>query len=200
EMIIGLGQEKKMLIVLSESSGEYESPRTSRESSADGNDSNDAGLRSDPVAELKFSHNQAYTPGLRDRVTRAYLDDVMIKIKSDCLPDGNPKSVRMKMRNRLRDKKNPIYIVIKSENETRYSEYHQQFYRINRCGGAFKNSNVVYLYPASFTDECGSLEAVLFHELLHLAGLKDDTAYAATEKCYSFQALKKPFWPMHNRD
>jgi len=45
---------------------------------------------------------------------------------------------------------------------------------LRQYGGTPRGSQGVYVRPVSFTGECGSLASILFHELIHVIGMKDD--------------------------
>jgi len=143
-----------------------------------------------PLAELIFSLNESYSEKFRELILDAYLNDVVVKVKSDCLPDSHQDSIRMKMINRLSDASRPIYVVIKGGGKkTRLKVNAARTYIIEVCGASPKFSSYVYLYSSSFENRCGSLAATLFHELLHVVGLGEDESDAFTKGCYSDKAV-----------
>ncbi len=185
ELVVKKRDKIRLDIIISEESiefKEYKKPKITDDLLMEEN-------KKKSLAELKFSHNEAYNEKLKDLILDAYEDDVMIKVKSDCLPDSNPNSIRMKMINRLEDASKPIYIVISNEDKIRKVVQKQGLLEIFQCGGSPKESNYIYLYPKAFTKICGSLAAILFHELLHIVGMGDDLAYPLTKKCYGDEAV-----------
>jgi hypothetical protein len=144
------------------------------------------------MAELILSENDAYSEEMKDRVLDAYLNDIRIKIKSNCLPDGHPDSIRMRMIDRLFKSPNPIYIIIKNSKKYSIIEQKGEIYRIEKCGSTLKSSSIIYLYPGAFENRCGSFASVLFHELLHVAGLRDENVYPNTQMCYGSEAVETP--------
>lgn len=144
------------------------------------------------LAPLIVSPFGAFTEELEDLILDAYLDDVKIKIRSDCLPDSRPDSPRMKMLIRLSDAYKPIFVLIQDDREYRIIEKRGNFFRLEKCGGTPQGSSIIYLYPAAFKNACGSLASVLFHELMHIAGLRDHVVYPYTKKCYGDEAGDTP--------
>jgi len=144
------------------------------------------------LAQLIVSPIGAFTEELKDLILDAYLEDVKIKIKSDCLPDSRPDSPRAKMLNRLGDEFTPIYVLIINDQEYRIIEERGNLYRIEKCGSTPQGSSLIYLYPAAFVNSCGSLASILFHELMHVAGLRDHVVYPNTKKCYGDEAGDTP--------
>lgn len=151
------------------------------------------------LAELKFARNEGFDERLRDMILDAYINDVLIKANSMCLPDSNPQSIRIKMLNRLGDANNPIYVFIKKKDRTRITRYRLQRYEVKTCGETLRGSNVIYFYPAAFTEKCSSLASIIFHELLHIVDVRDDMAYIYTKRCYEDEALEQP-WRLEKRN
>ncbi len=145
------------------------------------------------LAELIVSRTGAFTEELKDLILDAYLSDVMIKIKSDCLPDSQPDSPGVKILNRLLNESKPIYVLIQNDQKYRIVEQKGNFSRIEKCGSTPRGSSIIYLYPAAFMNRCGSFASILFHELMHVAGLRDDVVYPNTKKCYGDEAIDTPF-------
>jgi hypothetical protein len=144
------------------------------------------------LAELIVSPTDAFTEELKDLVLDAYLSDVKVKIKSDCLPDSRSDSPRVKMLNRVLNEYKPIYVLLENDQEHRIVEQKGNFLRIEKCGSTPQGSSIIYLYPAAFMNRCGSFASVLFHELMHVAGFRDHIVYPNTKKCYGDEAINTP--------
>ncbi|NIO49988.1 MAG: hypothetical protein GTN73_11245 [Candidatus Aminicenantes bacterium] len=144
------------------------------------------------LAELIVAHTSAFTEELKDLILDAYLSDVKIKIKSNCLPDSRPDSPRVKMLDRLLNESKPIYVLPVNDQKYRIIERKRNFFRIEKCGSTPRGTSFIYLYPAAFRNSCGSFPSILFHELMHVAGMRDDVVYPNTKKCYGDEAIDTP--------
>ncbi len=192
ELHIRKGKMIRMDIIISEESLEF---KTYNNQDITSGPSDNFFLEEDSkksLAELIFSRTDAFTEELKDLILDAYLSDVMIKIKSECLPDSRPDSPRVKLLNRLLNESKPIYVLLGNNQKYQIVEQKGNFLRIEKCGGTPRGSSIIYLYPAAFMNRCGSFASILFHELLHVAGLRDDVVYPNTKKCYGDEAIDTP--------
>lgn len=186
------GKRIRMHIIISEESIEFKNYEN-KDSTIESSDN--LFLEEDDkesLAELILARTDAFTEELKDLILDAYLNDIKEKIKSDCLPDSRPDSPRVKMLNRLLNPSSPIYVLLENDQKHQIVERKGNFFRIEKCGGTPQESSIIYLYPAAFVNSCGSFASILFHELMHVAGLKDDVVYPNTKKCYGDEAIDTP--------
>jgi hypothetical protein len=139
-------------------------------------------------AELIISRNDAFSQELNELILDIYRNDVKPKIQSMCLSDN----VQMQVVKSFFNTSKPISIVIENEQEFSLIKRKEDILRIEQCGGTPMGSRLIYLYPGAFMERCGSLASVLFHELLHVAGLRDNVVYANTKQCYGDDAIDIP--------
>ena len=185
ELFLNTGDDIKMDIIISEDSVEF---KTNKEEKKPSEKAGPLSSDEKSLAELIFSHNDAFSAELQDIILEAYENDVQIKVKSNCLPDR----VRLRMLNLLYSSK-PIYIVIRDKSKFRLREQKGRLFRVKQCGGTPQSSRVIYVYPDAFLKSCGSVAAILFHELLHVIGLKHDLIYPYTLNCYGNEAQEIPY-------
>ncbi len=192
ELHIRKGKMIRMDIIISEESIEF---KTYNNQDITSGPSDNFFLEEDnkkSLAELIVAPPDAFNEELKDLILDVYLSDIMIKIKSECLPDSRPDSPRVKMLNRLLNESKPIYVLLKNNQKYQIVVQEGNFSRIEKCGSTPQGSSIIYLYPAAFMNRCGSFASVLFHELLHVAGLRDDVVYPNTKKCYGDEAIDTP--------
>lgn len=179
---------KGMDIIISEDSVRYEDQKIQDATGSPAEDQIFAEENIEFSAELLISQNESYSEELEDLILDVYRNDVKPKLKSFCLAED----LQTKVFKRFFNTSKPIIVVIENDQNYSFVKRKRKLSRIEQCGGTLMGSSTVYLYQGALMGKCGSLASILFHELLHVSGFRDDRAYSNTKRCYGDEAIDTP--------